>query len=658
MLMLSELGASIATLAIIAGIALLAWPVFNGSSKVGRAALFAIAMALVLRYMWWRATQTLAPFGLTLDCLASWSFFAIEAASLIGSLSSFVIFSRLRERGTEVDANLGWWGENPPRVAVLIATYNEEQDILERTIIGAQALRHQNKEVVILDDGRRDWLRDLCEHLGVRYMRRADNRGSKAGNLNNALEVLANDPVPPDFIAVLDADFVPHRGFISRSLALFHDPSVALVQTPQHFFNADPIQHNLNISHAYPDEQRLFFDHLQPSRDGWDIAFCCGTSSMIRWDSLRAIGGFPTDSITEDFMLTLALQDGVQGRTVYLNEPLTEGLAPEGLKEYVTQRARWCLGLMQIARSRLGPLGRNNLRLRDRWSVADSVLYWSATFSFKIAALIYPLFYWFFNVTVVDASVADVISYFGAYYLWVLLALNIVSRGTVVPVLNDVSQLLGAIPIVRATVVGLIRPHGHPFSVTAKGGDRSGVVIQWSLMWPFLVLFVLTLIAITIGIFIDRFAFNDAVDGKTVILFWSLYNLLVLATVIVACIETPREEVHITDTPERAALWMDGRARRVWVSELTRAHADLRAALPEGSEGVLRIDEVGDVEGTVVYATADRARFVLRPTREQAEALILRLHTRDIDQPGVVNARLAPIIEGMLARLSGETRRR
>ena len=206
----------------------------------------------------------------------------------------------------------------------------------------------------------------------------------------------------------------------------------------QHFFNADPIQHNLGLSRSYPDEQRFFFDHLQPSRDGWGIAFCCGTSSVMRFSALKSIGFFPTDSITEDFLVTLALQDGGH-RTVYLAEAVTEGLAPEGLKEYITQRARWCLGLMQIARGRFGPFARNNLRLRDRWSVIDSVFYWTSTFTFRLAALTFPLLYWFFNITVVDATVPDVIRYFGTYFLFVLTALNFVSGGLVVPHVNDVS---------------------------------------------------------------------------------------------------------------------------------------------------------------------------------------------------------------------------
>ncbi len=75
--------------------------------------------------------------------------------------------------------------------------------------------------------------------------------------------------------------------------------------TIQHFFNPDPIQNNLAISEVFPDEQQFFFDIIMPSKDAWDLAFCCGTSSVIRFSALREIGGFPTDSVTEDFLLTV-----------------------------------------------------------------------------------------------------------------------------------------------------------------------------------------------------------------------------------------------------------------------------------------------------------------------------------------------------------------
>ena len=366
---------------------------------------------------------------------------------------------------------------------------------------------------------------------------------------------------------------------------------------------------------------------------------------------MQEAGGFPTDSITEDFMLTLALQD-VGWRTVYLNEPLTEGLAPEGLKEYVTQRARWCLGLMQIARGRLGPLSRNNLRLRDRWSVIDSVFYWLTTFPFRIASLTYPLLYWFFNVTVVNASVPDVLSYFGTYFLWVIMSLNILTRGLVVPIVNDVSQLLGAIPITRAAIVGLIKPQGHPFTVTAKGGDRSKITVQWRLMMPFLTLLLLTIVGLSLALTSDHFAYYDAGDGKIVILFWTIYNAFVLAATLIACVELPRQERHIADAPERAIFVAEGTPRRVWLQNLTRDTVRIRGrTYKAGVRGTLRVREIGDVESIVVAETEDGARLALRPTEDQYSAMMRRFYTEG-DAPGVVAVRLTALLDDIVRRLS------
>ncbi|EPX76585.1 glycosyltransferase [Salipiger mucosus] len=649
---LAELGASAVHVLLVIGIAGLLPGVIDPRRSLHRAVLLGIAAVLALRYAWWRGTETLAPFGPSFDALASWALFSLEGLSLVGSLSAFLIMSRVRLRSEEADANRDWWGAREPRVAILIATYNEDRDVLERTIVGARFLRHENKEVIVCDDNRRDWLRGYCAEAGVRYMRRPTNEGQKAGNINHALDRLAEDAVVPDYVAVLDADFVPHRGFLSRTLALFHAPDVGLVQTPQHFFNPDPIQHNFNLGASYPDEQRFFFDHMQPSRDGWGIAFCCGTSSVCRWEALRAIGGFNTESVTEDFMLTLALQDG-GWRTVYLAEPLTEGLAPEGLKEYVTQRARWCLGLMQIARSSLGPLARSNLRLRDRWSVVDSILYWTTTFPFRIAAIVFPLLYWFFNITVVNASLPDVISYFGAYYIWILMTLNLLSRGMVVPILNDVSQLIGAIPISRAAFTGLFRPHGHPFSVTAKGGDRSKVVVQWRMMMPFLAGFVLTLVGLLLAILHDGFAHYDAGDGKWVILFWTLYNLVVLGVACLACIELPRREVHVADRPEHVTFSMEGREHRLWITSLTMDTVRIRGlSLEEETRGTLSIEGIpGPIEAYAISRLRDGTRLQLLPDDAQREAFFVKFYAEG-GEPGVSRVRAGTLIRDFFERFT------
>lgn len=249
--LLSETQSALVELLAVVAAALLATSLLKRNVTWHRMVLFGIAIVLATRYIWWRATDTLAPPGLTVDFLASGSLFLFEAAALVGSLSAFVMLTRSRDRSPEATAHLGWWEPGPmPKVAILIATYNEELEVLKRTIVGAMALRHPRKEIFILDDGRRDWLREYCARMGVGYVTRPDNKGAKAGNMNHALAMLDASAEPPDFVAVLDADFVRRRGFISRTLALFHDPKVGLVQTPQHFFNADPIQHNLGLSRS------------------------------------------------------------------------------------------------------------------------------------------------------------------------------------------------------------------------------------------------------------------------------------------------------------------------------------------------------------------------------------------------------------------------
>jgi Glycosyl transferase family group 2 len=184
------------------------------------------------------------------------------------------------------------------------------------------------------------------------------------------------------------------------------------VQTPQHFINPDPLQSNLAATRVWPDEQRYFFDVVMASKDAWGAAFCCGTSSVIRFSAVWSIGGLPTGSVTEDYLLTLRLKaDGY--RTVYLNERLSLGLAPEGLKEYITQRSRWALGFAQICRGPLGPLRPGNgLTLIDRISLIDTFLYWFASYAFRVFGIIIPILYWLLDVRSVQADVVTTLSYF------------------------------------------------------------------------------------------------------------------------------------------------------------------------------------------------------------------------------------------------------
>ena len=322
-----------------------------------------------LRYLWWRWTCSMPTGQLPWQQAWAWIFLGFETMSTASSITVYFFMSRVRSRSAVVDARAGSPLLRAP-VDVLIATYNEERDILERTIVGALAIEHPDLRVWVLDDGARPWVRELTESLGAHYTFRVKGRHAKAGNVNHGLAAACASGRKPEFVLLLDADFVANSRILRRTLPLFEEADVGIVQTPQHFFNPDPIQSNLMCATAWPDEQRFFFNHLLESKDAWGAAFCCGTSAVFRVGALQACGGMATETVTEDMLTTFRmLEHGY--RTIFLNEPLSLGLAPEGLQQYITQRSRWCLGAVQQIYTRWSFAGPARIGLVNRISSLD-----------------------------------------------------------------------------------------------------------------------------------------------------------------------------------------------------------------------------------------------------------------------------------------------
>ncbi len=458
------------------GLFLIVAAVWPKPTTASRPVMIAISLAFMAEYAWWRVTTTLPAPGLTFEYAIALGFLVAETGGVLAAALSLVFLCRTRDRSVDADANGQWLAQQSkyPPIDVLICSYNEERTILERTIVGAQAMDYPNCRVWMLDDSRRDWLKVLCARLGCRYVSRPDNRHAKAGNINHALQRLAALPDPPEFVSILDADFVPTPRFLKRAMSLFRDPTIGVVQTPQHFVNPDPIQINLGATKFWPDEQRYFFDIVMPAKDAWSAAFCCGTSSIIRMRPLVEIGGFPTDSVTEDYLLTLRLKE--KGfSTAYLNEPLTYGLAPEGLKEYIIQRSRWCLGFMQIARGRSGPLStRSALRWLDRLSLVEVFLNWTAVYVSRAFGLTIPVLSLAFDIHPFQASLRDVAIRFLPYWLWNGLVTHWLSNGRIVPILSDVSRIIVMPQILRAVVAGRVAAGLHANSGRRGRGQVGG----------------------------------------------------------------------------------------------------------------------------------------------------------------------------------------
>jgi cellulose synthase (UDP-forming) len=149
--------------------------------------------AFLVIYALWRVCDTLPAFALTAQSLWPRLFIAFELIAILYTLMSILILFRSADRTAQADAaQFRLAAENAhPAVDVFICTYDEPIEVVERSILSALALDYPRFTVWVLDDTRRDWLRDYCAQVGARHLTRPDNRGAKAGNLNNGLATTA-----------------------------------------------------------------------------------------------------------------------------------------------------------------------------------------------------------------------------------------------------------------------------------------------------------------------------------------------------------------------------------------------------------------------------------------------------------------------------------
>jgi cellulose synthase (UDP-forming) len=345
-------------------------------------------------------------------------------------------------------------------VDVFITCYDEPLEVLRRTVIGARGIRYPHR-TYLLDDGKRDEVQAMADELGIGYIRRVHNLNAKAGNLNHALTVTSGE-----FILQLDADHVPLPNIVDRMLGHFTDPKVALVQSPQDFYNVDSFTHVVNDEgRRLWEENRIFYSLIQPGRDHWNASFFCGSCGIIRRSALEGIGGFSTQTIIEDMETTIQLH--ARGWTsAYHRETLAYGLAPGAAGAYHVQRLRWGQGAMQILR-KLKPLTMPGLTLPQRLS------YFAGTAAYfegwqKAVFYLMPLFFFYTGILPVAGSQSAFLSRLFPCIAIAIIAFELLSRGTGYLLLSERFTMVRVYTYMLAALAIFTRKP-LKFNVTPKG---------------------------------------------------------------------------------------------------------------------------------------------------------------------------------------------
>ncbi len=488
-------------------------------------------MAANSLYLLWRFTFTL-PLGFGPTTWLAWIYLVIETLALLESGVFWLSLSRTLERTTPVTAVVAGGTVEEPRVEIWIPTYREPFEVLEKSVLAAKAVDHPGLRVKVLDDGNRSWLEERCKVWQVDYVTRPEHSHAKAGNLNHSLALTT-----ADFIVTMDADFAAHRDFVRATLPFFADPRLAVLQTPQTFYNPDIIQQNLGLGGGVADEQALFFREIQPARDAWDCAFYCGSCAILRTAAIRDVGGFPSESITEDQLTSLKLL-AKNWKTQYLNRQLSVGLAAESIDAFFIQRDRWCKGAIEIMFLADGPL--HNPGLTPMQRLLFMPFYWLISPFFNLAMMLAPVVSLLTGLSIIRIEqTSDLYMLVMPMVVMNLVSLTWISRGRFSPIISTVVSMVMAVRMARSALAGMLRLDSTVFKVTPKGSQISASSDH--LMFRIILgLTLLTLVAIVHAGWVSQQAGPEA-QATPWLIFLGVFNLLHFLVALVLVKDRPRQ---------------------------------------------------------------------------------------------------------------------
>ncbi|HYV63670.1 MAG TPA: glycosyltransferase [Bryobacteraceae bacterium] len=251
-----------------------------------------------------------------------------------------------------------------PRVTIQLPIYNE-RFVVERLLEETSKIDYPRHllQIQVLDDSTDDTHPFTAELVGeyresglpIEYIHRTNRHGYKAGALENGLKTATGE-----MVAVFDADFVPPRDFLQRTVHHFTDPKVGMVQTRWTYLNRG---HNvLTEVQAILLDGHFVLEHIARAGGGLFFNFN-GTAGILRRSMIQDAGGWQHDTLTEDSDLSYRAQ--LKGwKFVYAPAVECPSELPVETYGFQVQQSRWAKGLTQVAMKLLPSILRSDLPWR------------------------------------------------------------------------------------------------------------------------------------------------------------------------------------------------------------------------------------------------------------------------------------------------------
>lgn len=441
--------------------------------------LYCLAIILSAIYLIWRIGWTIPweqRFWVLLYAIVLW------ACEVISNLTAYIIiiFRMLPpKKKMQMDLHhvLDTW--QVPDVDVLIATHNEDRELLEKTVNGATYMNYPKDKlhIYICDDGNRSEIKDLADQYGVGYIGLENNHEAKSGNLNHALSLLTS-PLFVDF----DSDMIPYTNFLQETVPYFqqnwldykNDPDntqpLGYVQTPQSFYEYDIFQYNLFSERIMANEQDFFSRDVNVLYGQYGYAIFTGSSALFLRQAVDKVGGFPTKTLTEDF--ELGARVNIAGYYSFsTTEPQSAGTTPLDLKGVIKQRSRWGRGVVQSCRN-LHIFLNPKIAWTHKVILANTYFYWWSFFR-RLIYIASPILFAVWKIQVFDTNLWLLLLMWAPGYALLHTVLGDSSSRIRNERLGEVQETFFAPYLFLPVILQTLHIKKHSFHVTQKSYQRN-----------------------------------------------------------------------------------------------------------------------------------------------------------------------------------------
>ena len=276
----------------------------------------------------------------------------------IGQLALLItfLFNRKKEKPVNTTFEL-------PLLTIQLPIFNE-RFVIERLLYSVERLNYPKNrlEIQVLDDSTDDTRTIAAKRVeqlktlgfNIQHIHRSNREGYKAGALQNGLISASGD-----YLAIFDADFVPHPDFLTDTLPYFTDKQTGMVQTRWGHLNA--MQSLLTMAQATGLNNHFIIDQEGRNKGGYFINFN-GTAGIWKKECIVDAGGWNSDTLTEDLDLSYRAQ--IKGwKFNYCPNIIIPAELPDRISAVRTQQFRWTKGGVETSKKLLGKLWKAKLSL-------------------------------------------------------------------------------------------------------------------------------------------------------------------------------------------------------------------------------------------------------------------------------------------------------